>query len=62
MIPEVGASETNIDLTNYLSVDEEGKIQRGQFHEIEISPDNLSRVVASVVIQFFVQSRGGGDY
>lgn len=62
MIPEVGTSETNIDLTNYLSVDEEGKIQRGQFHEIEISPNNLSRVVASVVIQFFVQSRGGGDY
>ncbi|MFD2118165.1 phage tail spike protein [Paenibacillus yanchengensis] len=55
-------SATTIDLINYLDVDEEGKIKRGQYHEIEITPNDFSRIVASVVIQFFVNSRGGGVY
>lgn len=62
VVTGASVSETNIDLTEYFAVDDEGKILRGQFHEIRISPDTLSRVVASVVIQFFVQSRGGGNY
>lgn len=57
-----GVSETNIDLVDYLELDDEGKIKRGQWHTIEIVPNTLSRIVANVVIQFFVQSRGGGDY
>lgn len=57
-----GSSANNIDLAAYLAKDDEGKIRRGQFHEIEISPNGLSRIEASVVLQYFVQSRGGGDY
>jgi phage minor structural protein len=54
--------ETNLDLVDYLELDDEGKIKRGQWHTIEIIPNTLSRIVANVVIQFFVNSRGGGDY
>lgn len=61
-IPGTSVDRTNIDLVNYLSTDSEGKIKRGYWHTIEIVPNALSRVVASVVVQCFVQSRGGGDY
>lgn len=54
-------SETEINIIPYLSKDNEGKINRG-WHEITITPNNLARIEASVITQFFVQSRGGGDY
>lgn len=62
LVPGSDTSAIELDLTGYLEVDGEGKIQRGQFHEIEIVPNSLSRIVATVVVQFFVQSRGGGSY
>jgi len=61
-VPGLSLSETDIDIVPYLAKDGEGKITRGTWHEITITPDNLGRIVANVVIQLFVQSRGGGDY
>ena len=61
IIPGLGTSETNIDIIPYLQKDGSGKIQRG-WHEIEILPNNLGRIVANVVSQVFIQSRGGGDW
>lgn len=58
----LGTSATDVDIVPYLSKDNEGKIARGQWHEITITPNNLGRIVASVVVQLFVQSRGGGNY
>jgi len=58
----LGISETDVDIVPYLAKDAEGKITRGTWHEITITPDNLGRIVANVVSQLFVQSRGGGDY
>ncbi|MNR67219.1 hypothetical protein D3C85_1911040 [compost metagenome] len=55
-------SGENIDLIPYLSVDGDGKVSRGQFHTIEITPNDLGRITASVLTQIFVQSRGGGDF
>ena len=60
-VPDLGTSETDVDIVPYLAKDEGGRIQRG-WHEITITPDNLGRIVANVVSQFFVQSRGGGDF
>jgi phage minor structural protein len=61
-------SDTDIDIIPYLSKTG-GKIDRGTFHTVEITPnttvdnpDGLVRINASVVKQIFVQSRGGGDY
>lgn len=51
-----------VDIINYLSKDNDGKIQRGTWHTVEIIPDNLTRINASIFIQLFTQSRGGGDY
>lgn len=61
-IAGLGVNEGDVDIVPYLSVDESGRIERGQFHTIEISPNSLTRVKAAVVLQFFVQSRGGGNY
>ncbi len=61
-VPGSATSGTDIDLVPYLSKDGEGRINRGTWHEIAITPNNLGRIRANVVIQLFVQSRGGGDY
>ncbi|QJD87905.1 hypothetical protein HH215_00040 [Cohnella herbarum] len=61
-VPGSAISANELDLLPYLSKDGEGKIIRGQWHTIELVPNGLGRIVASVVIQLFVQSRGGGDY
>lgn len=61
-IPGLGISGTDIDIIPYLSKDGGGKIRRGAWHTIEITPNNLGRIVANVVSQIFVQSRGGGNY
>jgi phage minor structural protein len=51
----------DIDIVPYLSKDSGGRIIRG-WHEIKITPNNLGRITADVVVQLFVQSRGGGDF
>src|SRR5690606_18760191 len=37
----LGTSATDVDIVPYLSKDNEGKIARGQWHEITITPNNL---------------------
>ncbi|MNR93704.1 Prophage endopeptidase tail [compost metagenome] len=62
IIAGLGTSGEEIDIIPYLSKDDSGRIQRGTFHTIEIAPNSLGRIVASVHEQIFVQSRGGGNY
>ena len=62
VIADLGLSETDVDIIPYLAKDVNGKITRGAWHEITITPNAIGRVVANVVTQMFVQSRGGGDY
>jgi phage minor structural protein len=50
-----------IDITNYLRKDSEGKITR-DYHTIEVLPDDLARINLIVTNRFFVQSRIGGNY
>lgn len=52
----------DINIINYLGVDDGGKIQRNTWHEVEIIPDQMTRVVANIFMQIFTNSRGGGDY
>ena len=51
-----------VDVTQYLEMDDGGKIRRGRWHEIQIVPDRLTRIEANLFVQLFIQSRGGGDY
>lgn len=60
----VGQAQANqdIDIIPFLSVDGDGKIQRNTWHEVEIVPDGMTRVVANIFMQIFTNSRGGGDF
>lgn len=51
-----------VNIIPYLSKDSSGKIERGTWHTVEIVPDGLTRINASLFIQLFTNSRGGGDY
>lgn len=54
--------KTEINIIPLLSKTSGGKINRGTWHEVEIIPDELTRINASIFIQLFTNSRGGGDY
>lgn len=58
----VSGQSGNIDLIPYLAKDEGGRILRGQFHEVSITPSGLGRINANIYGQYFLQSRGGGTY
>mgnify|MGYP000959704339 FL=1 len=59
-IPQTKPDE-DIDIIKHLSVDSAGKIQRNTWHEIEITPGAMSRIVANIYLQIFTNSRGGED-
>jgi hypothetical protein len=62
VVPGLSTSADELDIIPYLAKDAGGRIQRGTWHTIEITPDSLGRIVATVLTQIFVQSRGGGNY
>ncbi len=55
------AAGDGFNIVPYLSKDGGGKIIRG-WHEVLINPDNLCMINADVMVQVFVNSRGGGNY
>jgi len=56
-VPEAGATE--VDILPYLAADASGKIRRGEWHTVELTPNGLGRINANLYMQVFVQSRGG---
>jgi phage minor structural protein len=62
VIPSLGVNENDIDIIPYLSKDSEGKINRGTWHEVTITPNKMGRITANIATQLFLQSRGGGNY
>ncbi len=54
--------ERELNITPYLSTNDEGKIRRGSWHTVTCAPDRLTRIVLNLFAQVFVQSVGGGDY
>lgn len=60
---EKGAMGTDhdVDLTEWL-LNDDGKIDRGRWHKVEVVPDDLAYVTIDIYIQGFVQSRGGSTY
>lgn len=62
IVPEEEISKKEIDIVRYLEKDENGKITRGAWHTIEITPTGLTRIEANLFVQVFVQSTGGGDF
>ncbi|MBY7121763.1 phage tail protein [Bacillus sp. 16GRE42] len=52
----------DINLIPYLAKDSDGKLQRGRYVEIKITPNSLARINATVTGRLFIQSRSGGTY
>lgn len=61
-VPASAIQHGECDVTAWMSADEDGRIQRGQWHVIELVPDRLTRIEANLYAQCFIQSLGGGDY
>lgn len=62
VVPASALTDSEMDIVAYLEKDDDGKITRGTWHEIEIVPNGLTRIEANLFVQAFVQSVGGGDY
>lgn len=58
----VSIYDKEVDIIPYLKKDGGGRITRGTWHTIEIIPNKLTRINASLFIQLFTTSRGGGDF
>lgn len=61
-VPASAVGRGELDVTAWMDKDDAGKITRGTWHEIQIVPDGLTRIEASLYAQCFIQSVGGGDY
>lgn len=59
---QVSGTSREIDLIPYLSKGEDGRILRGQWHEVAITPNDLGRINANIYGQYFLQSQGGDVY
>jgi phage minor structural protein len=62
ILPETSTSGDEIDLVPYLDLDENGRIRRGSYIEIKITPNNLARINASVENRIFISSHVGEVY
>lgn len=61
-VPPSAIVSGEVDIVPYLSRDEDGRIQRGTWHKITLTPNALTRVVMRRFVKTFIQSVGGGDY
>jgi len=57
IVPITAIEGEDVDLIPYLSMDEAWRIRRG-WHTVEIAPNDLGRINAQLITQFFIQSRG----
>ncbi|WP_419893817.1 hypothetical protein [Oceanobacillus kimchii] len=54
-------TEGEIDITQYLEKDSDGKVQRS-WHRIEVQPNDFARIDLILSNRFFIQSKIGGNY
>lgn len=59
VLPITGTSGDRIDLIPYLQKDSNGRIARGRYAEIKLTPNDLARINATVTSRLFIQSRIG---
>lgn len=63
---EVPASEygesLELDVARWMRKNDDGRVTRDTWHEVEFVPDALTRITANLFFQVFIQSRGAGDY
>ncbi|PEW73998.1 hypothetical protein CN449_15140 [Bacillus thuringiensis] len=62
VVPITDTSKENIDLIPYLAKDTDGKINRGRWVEIKLTPNDLARITATVNSRLFISSNIGGNF
>lgn len=62
VLPFDSTSGQDINLVPYLAKDTSGKLQRGRYVEIKLTPNKLARINATVTGRLFIQSRSGGTF
>ncbi len=61
-VPASAIVSREFDAVPYLAKDAAGKITRGAWHTITITPNALTRIVADLHIKTFIRSISGGNY
>ncbi|MFC7785647.1 phage tail protein [Rossellomorea sp. GCM10028870] len=61
-IPGNATKGNDIDIVPYLAKDSGGKIQRGTWHEVTLTPNGLGRINANIISRLFISSHIGGNY
>jgi phage minor structural protein len=61
-VPVTSTSASDIDIIPYLAKDAGGKVTRGTWHEVEITPNDLARINANIISRLFISSHIGGNY
>lgn len=62
LLDENGYPVAELDVVGYMATDGEGRITRGTWHEVLLTPDSLTRIEAFLFVQTFVRSYSGGEY
>lgn len=62
VVPVTSTSGSDIDIIPYLAKTEGGQIRRGEWHEVEITPNNLARINVNIISRLFISSHIGGNY
>jgi hypothetical protein len=57
----VSTSITDFDIVPYLAKSSSGRINRG-WHELVLRPTDLSMIDVQLMVQTFINSRGGGNF
>lgn len=57
-----GHPVAELDVVAYMATDDDGRITRGTWHEIDLTPNSLTRIEAFLFVQTFVRSYSGGEY
>ena len=58
-VPASAIADGQADIAPYLEVDGQGRITRGAWHTIEVTPTGLTRVVMEMYVRLYIQSVGG---
>lgn len=61
-VPASAIVNGEFDAVPYLKKDDGGRILRGTWHKITITPNALTRVVADLHVKTFIRSISGGNY
>ena len=62
LVDSNGYQVAELDVVEYMATDDDGRITRGTWHEIELTPDSLTRIEAFLFVQTFITSNAGGNY